>query len=351
MPDDARRRFVSCDLQKESAEAGPGLGREVDYNADLLVVGAGPSGLFAAYYAGFRGLRVAVVDSLDQPGGQVAALYPEKLIHDVAGFPAIRGQDLVDNLLAQAQPYGPTYHLGEVATELECFDDGVVVGTKKGRKYRARGLLITGGVGSFAPRRLPVAGSFEGRGLMYFVPRLADVAGMDVVIVGGGDSACDWAVALQDVARCVSLVHRRDQFRAHEGTVKQVQSSATSVLTPYEVAEVRGEERLEQVVLNHVETGERVTVEAQALVAALGFIAHLGPVAQWGLELRDRKLVVDRTMRTSRPRVYAAGDITTYDGKLPLIAVGFGEAATAVNNLLPVIRPGEAAFPGHSTDV
>ena len=193
--------------------------------ADLLIIGAGPTGLFGAYYAGFRGLDVAVMDSLPEPGGQVSAMYPEKVIFDVAGFPAVKGQELVDALLAQAGQFTPTYLLGHRAERLEQQDSAVTVTTDQGLAVTVKAVLITAGIGMFSPRPLPVGGEYEGRGVRYFVPKLDDLAGLDVLIVGGGDSAFDWAQSLEPLARSVTLIHRRDRFRAHERTVAQVMAS------------------------------------------------------------------------------------------------------------------------------
>jgi ferredoxin/flavodoxin---NADP+ reductase len=198
---------------------------------------------------------------------------------------------------------------------------------------------------------LPDAQDFENRGLVYFVPHLDDMLGLDVLIVGGGDSAFDWAVSLEPRARSVTLVHRRTAFRAHQGTVEKVLASSVLVLTPFEVAKIHGDGRVESVeVFNNV-TQERQTLPVQAVVAALGFTADLGPFTRWGLEQRKRHIVVDSAMRTNLPRVFAAGDIVDYDGKVKLISVGFGEAATAVNNAAVVIDPDAHVFPGHSSNV
>lgn len=316
---------------------------------DLLIIGAGPAGLYAAYYAGFRGMRVALMDSLPELGGQVAALYPEKLIYDVAGLPAIKGQDLVDNLAQQAASADPVYLLGHRAEQLAVADEGVRVVTHRGTIVAARSVLITGGIGTFTPRPLPDAEEFEDRGLRYFVPRLAELEGLDVLIVGGGDSAFDWAKSLEPLARSVTLVHRRPAFRAHQRTVEEVLASSVAVLTPFEVARILGNGAIEAVEVFDNKTDERRTLPVQAVVAALGFTADLGPFTRWGLEQRQRHIVVDPAMRTSLPRVFAAGDIVDYDGKVRLISVGFGEAATAVNNAAPLIDPTAKVFPGHSS--
>ena len=323
------------------------------HEADLLIIGAGPAGLYGAYYAGFRGMKVAIIDSLPEAGGQVSALYPEKKIYDVAGFPVVKGQDLIDNLVEQAAPFGPTYFLGHRAEELVSDDasDTVTVTSHKGTEIVVKAVIITGGIGTFTPRPLPDADEFEGRGLRYFVPKLDELAGQDVLIVGGGDSAFDWAHNLEPLAKSVTLIHRRDRFRAHEHTVEQVLSSSVRVLTFTEVARIYGEDHVEKVEVFNNKTDERETLEVQAVVAALGFTADLGPLTRWGLEQTKRHIVVDTAMRTNIGRVFAAGDITEYPGKVRLISVGFGEAATAVNNAAPVVDPSLKLFPGHSSDV
>ena len=315
---------------------------------DLLVVGAGPTGLFATYYAGFRGHRVAVVDSLPELGGQITAMYPEKQILDVAGFPSIKGRDLVDGLIAQAATADPTYLLGRAATTLVEHADGVDVGLDDGTVVRAGAVLVTAGIGTFTPRPLPAAEGWVGRGVEFFVPSFTPYVGRHVVVVGGGDSAFDWAQHLEPVAASVTLVHRRDVFRAHERTVSQVRASSVEILTHAQVTELRGEPDLAEIDIEI--DGVVTTRPCQAVVAALGFIADLGPLQEWGIEVHKRHVCVDPTMRTSRARVFAAGDITDYPGKVRLIAVGFGEAATAVNNATVVLDPAAKVFPGHSSE-
>ncbi|WP_434740026.1 NAD(P)/FAD-dependent oxidoreductase [Micromonospora sp. SH-82] len=317
---------------------------------DLAVIGAGPAGLYATYYAGFRGMSVAVVDSLPEPGGQIAALYPEKDIFDIAGLPAVKGQQLVDALLTQAATAKPTFLLGESAVDLTTGEDHVLVGTDVGSQVRAKAVLLTAGIGTFTPRELPVGTEYLGRGLRYFVPRLEELAGQDVVVVGGGDSAVDWALALEPYAASITLVHRRPQFRAHEHSVAQLERSSVRIRTPYEVSAVTGDPTLASVTISEVRGEGREELPAQAVVAALGFIADLSAMERWGLQMRRRYIEVDRSMQTNLPRVFAAGDITDYEGKVRLISVGFGEAASAVNNLAPLVNPALGTVPGHSSD-
>jgi thioredoxin reductase len=319
-------------------------------DVDVLIVGAGPAGLYAAYYAGFRGLSIAIVDGLPEAGGQITALYPEKQIYDVAGFPAIKGKDLVDALVAQTAPFGPTYLLGEQAIAYHQSDDHVVISTASGASVKAKAVVVTGGIGTFTPRALPGGDAWEGRGLEYIVPTYTPYEGKDVVVVGGGDSALDWALGLEPVARSVTLVHRRDEFRAHAHSVKLLRESTIRLITPSQVLAINGSEELESVTCRDVKSKETQEVKVQAIVAALGFTADIGPLEAWGLETAERHVLVDTTMATNLPRVFAAGDITDYPGKVRLISVGFGEAATAVCNAATVIDPSATVFPGHSTE-
>jgi ferredoxin/flavodoxin---NADP+ reductase len=316
---------------------------------DVAIIGAGPSGLFAAYYAGFRGLSVAVLDTLPEPGGQVAAMYPEKMILDVAGFPAIKGRDLVANLVDQAAPFDPLYLLGTRAEKLSYVGERPVLGLAGGEQLGCGAVIVTGGLGSFTPRPLPAADSFVGAGVVYFVPHLAGLAGQDVLIVGGGDSAFDWALALHPLARSVTMVHRREKFRAHAATVARVQQLPVRIVVNAEVTRLLGDGTVTGAEIVP-KGGVAETVPVDTVVAALGFTADLGPLAEWGLRLDRRHILVDSTMATNLPRIYAAGDITEYPGKVRLIATGFGEAATAVNNAAVAIDPAAHLFPGHSSD-
>lgn len=317
---------------------------------DVAIVGAGPTGLYAAYYAGFRGWTTAIVDALPEAGGQVTAMYPEKEILDVAGFPTIRGRVLVEQLKEQADQFHPRYVLGTQATSLDAPEGGpVVLGTAGDLTVTAKALVVTGGIGAFRPRPLPAGDDWVGRGLDFFVPRPDEHSGRDIVIVGGGDSALDWAHMLHPVARSVTVVHRRDQFRAHGAMLDKAREIGIQLLTPCEVTALRGDGSLAEVELTDKKTGDVRVIPAQSVIAALGFVANIGPIADWGLNLEKRRIVVDTTMATNLPGVFAAGDIAVYPGKVPLLSVGFGEAALAVNNAAPIVSPELGVFPGHSS--
>lgn len=330
-------------------------------NVDIAVIGAGPVGLFAAYYAGFRGRSVAVVDALPVVGGQVSAMYPEKTILDVAGFPAVSGRELISGLELQVAPFGPEYVLGERAQTLEQSAGGsgapgtVRIGTDKGTSIVAAAVVIACGVGSFTPRPLPAGSGVGVEDIDHFVGDPERYRGREAVVVGGGDSALDWALTLEPVASSVTVVHRRSTFRAHEHSVRAARECGIPLLTDAQIVGARyssdsGIRSLQAVSIRHG-SGEEVEIPCRRVVAALGFTAALGPLLSWGLEIEhNRQIVVDSRMRTTVSGVFAAGDITSYSGKVPLIAVGFGEAATAVSNACRLIDPDEPLYGGHSTD-
>lgn len=339
--------------------SGPSAGDEVHgadaHRADLAIIGAGPTGLYAAYYAGFRGLSTVIIDSLEEAGGQVTALYPEKPIYDVAGFPSVLGKDLVAGCVAQAAAYGPTYLLGHRAEQLVRSDPDdersrLHVITDRGAVVDAGAVLIAGGIGTFAPRPLPGSDRWEGRGLLYFVRDLEALRDQRVLIVGGGDSAVDWALALDGLAASVTLIHRREGFRAHEGSMQRLRASDVDVRVHHEVRRIDGDERLERVVAYDNRTDQETVIEVDTVVAALGFTADLGPLRSWDIEHDGRRVRVDSRGATSMPGVYAAGDVVDYPGKVPLIATGFGEAATAVNNAAVWLDPSARLMAGHSSD-
>jgi len=318
---------------------------------DLTIVGAGPAGLFATYYAGFRGLTVTVVDSQPEPGGQVAALYPAKKVYDVAGFHGVTGADLVGGLLAQALEYGPRMILDANVVDLvrDTGAPGFSVELADGSAIDSRAVLLATGVGGIRPRSLALGSGWHGRGVTYVVQDPAAHAGEDVVVVGGGDSALDWALELQPIARSVTVVHRRRAFRAHASSISAARAAGVTLLTESELQAIHGDSVVRSVVLRDGSGAER-EIAADTIIGALGLVTAPSPFAAWGLETQDRKLVVDSSMRTSVAGVFAAGDVSTYPGKVALMATGFGEAATAVNNAAVLIDPELSLFPGHSTE-
>ncbi|MFM7322544.1 MAG: NAD(P)/FAD-dependent oxidoreductase [Armatimonadota bacterium] len=320
---------------------------------DFTIIGGGPTGLFGAFYAGLRQMRTKVIDSLPQLGGQLAALYPEKYIYDVGGYPKVLAKELVERMSDQALQYAPTVCLDEKVLRLEPDGDQWVLTTDKG-SHRSRTVLIAAGVGAFIPRKLDLPGidALEGKGIHYFVSDPALLAGKRLVIVGGGDSAFDWSMALGPAAASCVQIHRTDKFRAHEDTVAKVlEAGKVEIRTFHELKALHGEDRLEAVTIFDNRSGEETTVPCDALLLNLGFLTNLGPIKEWGLEIDKNAIRVDPVMRTNLPGVYAAGDICTYTGKLKLIATGIGEAGTAANFAKTYIDPSSKAFPGHSSDM
>jgi thioredoxin reductase (NADPH) len=319
---------------------------------DLTIIGAGPAGLYAAYYGGFRGLSVKLVDSLSELGGQVTALYPDKLIYDVAGFPQITGRDLVKNLIDQAMQYNPDVFLNERVLDVITGPDKIIRFVTQIDCHASRAIIITTGMGAFDPKPLPATGAdrFPGKGLAYFVRDIRHYEGKRVVVVGGGDSAVDWALNfLKRGAASVTLVHRRDGFRAHEDSVQQLKNSKAQLKLFFEVKELRGKDHLENVVIASNKGGPDEVLPADEILPCLGFDVSTGPLVNWGLTMHGKDIPVTSKMGTNLPGVYAAGDVAWYEGKAKLISTGFGEAATAVNNAAAYLKPGTSVFPGHSS--
>jgi thioredoxin reductase (NADPH) len=322
---------------------------------DITIIGCGPTGQFAAFYAGLRGARTQVIDSLEEPGGALTAIYPEKYIYDVIGFPKVLAKDFVEQCDLQARRGEPTIRLNEEVLGLERTDEGLLrLTTSRGERW-SRTVIVCAGVGAFEPKRLDAPGvqELEGQGVHYFAKRVEDFRDKDVVIVGGGDSAVDWAVTLEPVARHVTLIHR-SKFRAHEATVQELEASSADLRYPgCEVTAVESgpDGRLAAVTFKDA-TGGETTVPAQELIVAIGFVADLGPLKSWGFELQRNQIVVDKiTMATNIPGVFAAGDIAAYPAKFKLIATGAAEAVTAVNHAVTFYDPKARLDAGHSTNI
>jgi ferredoxin/flavodoxin---NADP+ reductase len=325
---------------------------------DITIIGGGPTGMFAQFYAGMRGVTAQIVDALPQLGGQLSALYPEKYIFDVAGFTKVLAKDLVKALAEQTAQFGAPAHLGQRITGLEEADGHFVLATEKGR-FPTRSIVIAAGIGAFSPRRLPQACAepWYGRGIYDVVTDPEEYRGKRVLIIGGGDSAFDWAHQLLGRAEHVSLMHRSDKFRAHQATINEVQGAAAAgkadVFTFHELQDIvcDGDRLCGAVLADKKNRGQTRTVQADVVLPMLGFVSDIGPIAEWGLTLEKDEIVVNSQMETGRPGVYAAGDVTTYPGKLKLIATGFAEAAAAVNQAVHWIYPEKKVTPGHSSNM
>ncbi|WP_044640985.1 NAD(P)/FAD-dependent oxidoreductase [Risungbinella massiliensis] len=320
---------------------------------DILIIGGGPAGLFAAFYAGMRKASVKVLESMPQLGGQLAALYPDKYIYDVAGFPKVTAQELVNQLVEQARLFEPEYCLDEkVLQVIKKAERHFEVVTTKGI-HTAKAIIITAGCGAFEPRKvnLPNADQFEKTNLHYFVSDLSRFTGRKVLIAGGGDSAVDWALMLEPIAKQVTLIHRRDKFRAHEHSVDNLKKSSVQVITPRELVSLEGEQQIETVKIADRKSGIEEELAVDDVIVSYGFVSSLGPIQDWGLQIESGGIVVNTRMETNIAGIYAAGDIAHYDGKVKLIAVGFGEAPTAVNNAKQYIDPESRLQPGHSSNL
>lgn len=321
---------------------------------DVTIIGGGPVGMFTAFYGGMRQLSVKVIESLPQLGGQLAALYPEKFIYDVAGFPKVRAQELVDRLKEQMSVFSQTIVLGQTVDKVEKQEDGIFTLTTNDEIHYSKTVVITAGVGAFQPRRIELENGiqYEGKNLHYFIDDLNKFANQKVIVFGGGDSAVDWTLMLEPIAEKVSIVHRRDKFRAHEHSVESLQNSKVDVKTPYVPAALIGdEEKIYQVVLENVTTKENETLNVDAVIVNYGFVSALGPIKEWGLNIEKNSIVVNSKMETNIAGIYAVGDICTYDGKVKLIASGFGEAPVAINAVKHFVDPTAKKHVPHSSDM
>jgi ferredoxin/flavodoxin---NADP+ reductase len=323
---------------------------------DITIIGGGPTGLFAAFYAGMRGASCRIVDSLPELGGQLAALYPEKYIFDVGGFPKVLAKDLVRSLVKQALQFDPEVVLDEQVRELQRVGDHFELRCAHGT-YRTRSIVIAGGKGAFEPMPLGCPGydEFMHSGVEYAVRDPEAFRDKHVLVVGGGDTAIDFVLMLKDVARSITLVHRRDGWRAHEASVTLMEAAVAAgevdLKTFHEVKEIIGTDRVERVTIFDNRTDDELVLDCDQILSCLGFKPDLGPIKTWGIEVEKNRIKVDSLMATKLPGIYAAGDVVDYEGKLDLIATGFAEAAVAVNNAVHYVNPEARVNPGHSTNM
>ncbi|MGG0409634.1 NAD(P)/FAD-dependent oxidoreductase [Peribacillus simplex] len=321
---------------------------------DITIIGGGPVGLFTAFYGGMRQASVKIIESLPQLGGQLSALYPEKYIYDIAGFPKVRAQELVNNLKEQMAKFEQDVVLEQAVQEVEKQADGVFKLTTDKEIHYSKTIIITAGNGAFQPRRIEIddAKKYESGNLHYFIDDLNHFAGKKVVVFGGGDSAVDWALMLEPIAEKVSIIHRRDKFRAHEHSVETLKNSKVEIKTPYIPSELIGTDgRIHTIVIKDTNGEDTETMEVDAVIVNYGFVSSLGPIKEWGLDILKNSILVNSRMETNIPGIYAAGDIATYDGKVKLIASGFGEAPTAVNHAKQYIDPKAKVQPMHSSSM
>lgn len=330
-----------------------GMAREV---VDITIVGGGPAGLYAAFYAGMRERSVRIIDSLPELGGQLMALYPEKYIYDVGGFPRVLAKELAGSLIRQAAQFEPDVVLDEEIGSLSRDGEEILLHGRR-HVYRSRAVIVAGGKGAFEPVTLKCPGyeEFLGMGVHYSVTDQDAYRNKRLLLVGGGDSALDWALALKDSAARLTLVHRRSGFRAHERSVallRAAEAAGEVDFRPFhEVRKIWGATSVDSVVLFDNRTGEETVLAVDAVLTFLGFKPDLGPIGGWGLEVRKNRVVVNQLMETNLPGVFGAGDILDYEGKLDLIATGFAEAAIAVNGAVQYVDPSARKTAGHSTSL
>lgn len=322
---------------------------------DITIIGGGPVGLFAAFYAGLRGMTVKIIESLSELGGQPAILYPEKVIYDIPAYPALTGAELTDNLIKQISRFEDrtTVCLKEEVQSFEKNNQGFTIQTNKGQ-HSSKAIIIACGNGAFAPRTLGLEGeeSFAEKNIFYNVHQLDQFAGKNVVICGGGDSAVDWALALYGLAESVTIVHRRDAFRAHEHSVELLKASGVKILTPYIPKQLIGENgQVSQIVLQKVKSEDSLTLDLDALIVSFGFSTSNKNLKNWQLDYKRSSILVNHLYQTNQEGVFAIGDAADYEGKVDLIATGFGEAPIAVNQAINYIYPERDNRIVHSTSL
>lgn len=321
---------------------------------DIAIIGGGPVGLFTAFYAGLRQASVKIIESLPQLGGQPGMLYPEKVIYDIPAFPEILASDLITNLKKQLSRFENTQIcLGEEAFQLYQIDDIFEIVTPK-QKHYARAVIIACGNGAFRPRKLEIENAelYENANLHYFVNNIEQFRNRTVAICGGGDSAVDWALTLEPIAKKVMIIHRRPQFRAQEHSVEQMMNSSIEVYTPFVPERINGDGSvLSSVTFKEARGDKEITLEVDDFIVNYGFSSSIGSMKQWGFDVERNCILTNSKMETTMPGVYAVGDIATYDGKVKIIATGFGEAPIAVNNAMAYINPDQRVQPMHSTSL
>lgn len=320
----------------------------------MTILGGGPVGLFAAFYAGIRHLSVRIIDSLPELGGQLTALYPEKFVYDMPGFPKVLAKDLAQGMIDQGLQFGPDVVLEQTAeTLISDGEEGYIIESRTGERYPTRTIIIAAGAGAFSPTKIGLEDedSWVGRGLHYGVRNKSEFEGKRVAIVGGGDSAFDWALNLHGIAKQICIIHRRDVFRAHEETIQQVQNLGVPFHLWSTVAELNGNETLQSITLENTQTKERSELDCDKVIVNIGFKSSLGPIKDWGLNIEKNQILVDHLYRTNLDRIFAVGDVCNFEGKLKLIATGVGEAASAVCVAKTMLDPTAKLFPGHSSDL
>ncbi len=298
-------------------------------------------------------MSVRIIDSLPELGGQLAALYPEKYVYDVPGFPKILAKDLAHDMIVQGTQFNPELVLEETANELIKTDEGYLIKTVSGLELPTRTVIISAGAGAFSPTKIGVdrEDDLHGKGVHYGVRDKSVFKDKKLAIVGGGDSAFDWCINLEDTAGEITLIHRRDVFKAHEDSIEKVKDSSVNMKIWYAVKELHGDDQLTGVTLEHTQTKEKEHFPCDAVIVNIGFKSNLGPIKDWGLNIVKNQIVVDNHYETTLPGVFAVGDVATFEGKLKLIATGVGEAATAVCFAKTYIDPEAKLFPGHSSDM